>query len=260
MSPHHPYHARHRGVDHLRLSRWMTMILLLSLLMAFAFQPTLVSAERPTKSTPIATAMPSANETAPVESLVDGSMRLVTESTGARAYWEAGFAGKGVDIAIIDSGIAPVDGLSAPGKVIFGPDLSFESQDEATRYLDTNGHGTHLAGIVAGRDAAASGDYSADVSNFLGMAPDARVISLKVADSHGRNDVSQVIAAIDWVVQHKNDAGLNIRVLLIAYGTDSQAGWQHDPLVFAAEQAWQQVFSWSSPRATTDRPPSRLRL
>ena len=168
----------------------------------------------------------------------DAPLKLVTESTGARAYWKAGFTGKGVDIAIIDSGVAPVNGLSAPGKVILGPDFSFESQDPATRYLDTNGHGTHLAGIMAGRADDAKNNYFSDTKSFLGMAPDARIVSVKVADSFGRTDVSQVIAAIDWVVQHKNDNGMNIRVLLLAYGTDSTAPWNHDPLVQAAETAW----------------------
>ena len=178
--------------------------------------------------------------TPPPPQAADASMQLVTEGTGARAYWKAGFTGKGVDIAIIDSGVAPVEGLSAPGKVILGPDLSFESQDPSTRYIDTNGHGSHLAAIIAGRDSTATGDYANDKTSFLGMAPDARLVSLKVADARGNTDVSQVIAAINWVVQHKNDNGLNIRVLTIAFGTDSAAGWQHDPLVFAAEQAWKQ--------------------
>ena len=169
-----------------------------------------------------------------------GAMGLVTQSTGARAYWAAGYTGRGVDVAIIDSGIAPVNGLTAPGKVILGPDLSFESQDPSTRYLDTNGHGTHLAGIIAGRDDAATSNYANDTTNFLGMAPDARIVSIKVADFQGHTDVSQMIAAIDWVVQHKNDNGMNIRVLNIAFGTDSTSGWLHDPLVFAAEQAWKQ--------------------
>lgn len=190
----------------------------------------------PTKSnTTTASPTTTSKSTAPVDG---GSMALVTEATGARAYWNAGFTGKGIDIAIIDSGLAPVEGLSTPGKVILGPDLSFESQDESTRYLDTNGHGTHLAGIMAGRDAAASGNYASDVSNFLGMAPDARVLSVKVADAQGHTDVSQVIAAIDWVVQHKNDNGMNVRVLLLAFGTNSTSAWWHDPLVQAAEVAW----------------------
>ncbi len=169
----------------------------------------------------------------------DAAMALVTESTGARAFWRAGYTGKGVDIAIIDSGVAQIDGLSSPGKVRLGPDLSFESQDLQTRNLDTNGHGTHLAGIMVGRADASSGNYSTDTRNFLGMAPDARLLSVKVADSHGRSDISQVIAAVNWVVQHKNDDGMNVRVLLLAFSTDSATPWQRDPLIQALEVAWQ---------------------
>ena len=67
--------------------------------------------------------------------------------------------------------------------------------------------------------------------------PTRRIINVKVGDSEGATDVSQVIAAIDWVVQHRNDAGLNIRVLNISYGTDSTQPYDVDPLAFAAEQA-----------------------
>ena len=167
-----------------------------------------------------------------------GSMLSVTKMTGAQAYWKAGYTGKDVDVAVIDTGVAPVDGLTAPGKVINGPDLSFDSQDESRRYVDLHGHGTHMAGIIAGRASAADRSaYAGDTTNFLGMAPDARIVSVKVGDSEGAADVSQVIAAIDWVVQHRNDPGLNIRVLNIAYGTDTAQPYDVDPLAFAAEQA-----------------------
>ena len=167
-----------------------------------------------------------------------GTMANVAKLTGAVDYWSKGFTGKGIDIALIDTGVAPVDGLTAPGKVINGPDLSFDSQSDATRYLDGYGHGTHLAGIMAGRaDAAVAGAYGNDKTSFLGMAPDARVVNVKVGDAEGAVDISQVIAAVDWVVQHRHDAGLNIRVLTIAYGTDSTQPYTIDPLAFAVEQA-----------------------
>ena len=70
------------------------------------------------------------------------------------------------------------------------------------------------------------------------MAPDARLVNVKVADSTGATDVSQVIAGIDWVVQHRHDNGLNIRVLNLSFGTDSAQGYRDDPLAFAAEVAW----------------------
>jgi serine protease AprX len=135
--------------------------------------------------------------------------------------------GKGVTVALIDSGVAPVDALDDEGKVVNGPDLSFESQSDETRYLDTFGHGTHMAGIIAGKD-----------SGFTGVAPDARLLSLKVATADGATDVSQVIAALDWVVQHRRDEGMNVRVLNLSFGTDSVQPYTLDPLAHAAEVAW----------------------
>ena len=164
---------------------------------------------------------------------------VAQEVTGAAEYWDAGFRGQGVGVALIDSGVAPVNGLTTAGKVLHGPDLSFDSQHDAFRDVDTYGHGTHLAGIIAGRDDAAPEAVQKGVEDhFVGMAPSARVISLKVADSHGNTDVSQVLAAIDWVVQHRNDPGMNIRVLNLSFGTDATQDYRTDPLTHAVEAAW----------------------
>ncbi len=150
--------------------------------------------------------------------------------------WDAGATGQGVDVAVIDSGVTPVAGLDS-GQVVNGPDLSFESQFNNTRYLDTYGHGTFMAGLIVGHDPGVVGS-SSDESSYQGVAPGARVVSVKVADSNGRTDVSQVIAAIDWVVQHADDPGFNIRVLSLSFGTDSLQRYTVDPLAYAAEVAW----------------------
>ena len=95
-----------------------------------------------------------------------------------------------------------------------------------------------MSSIIAGRDSATTGTGSGDSSNFVGMAPDARIVSIKVADAKGQTDVSQAIAAIDWVVQNRNKNGLNIRVLNMSFGTDGVQDYVLDPLAYAAEQAW----------------------
>jgi serine protease AprX len=119
------------------------------------------------------------------------SMQSVTAMTGAQAWWNAG-----------------LDGLD---KVVNGPDLSFESQNPALAYLDTNGHGTFMAGLIAGRDATATKPYaSAPATSYRGIAPDARIVTLKVGVADGGVDVTQVIAAINWVVQHKTDTSPSI--------------------------------------------------
>ena len=162
---------------------------------------------------------------------------IANQVTGAAAMWQAGHTGKGVDVAVIDSGTVPVDGFTAPGKLVHGPDFSFEAGTPAEN-LDSYGHGTHMAGIIAGRDDAATGAPAGDSSNFIGMAPDARIVSIKIADAHGRTDVSQAIAAIDWAAQNRSKNGLNIRVLNMSFGTDGVQDYLLDPLAFAAEQAW----------------------
>jgi len=169
-----------------------------------------------------------------------GSMLNTELRVGARTEWRAGYTGKGVDIALIDSGVAPVNGLTAPGKIINGPDFSLEAPAANLRYIDTYGHGTHMAGIIAGRDntTAATPTYATDSTDFLGMAPDARIVNIKVADAHGNTDVSQVLAAIDWVVRHRDEHGMHIRVLNLSFGTDSTTPYAADPLALATEIAW----------------------
>jgi len=167
------------------------------------------------------------------------SLYEVARYMRADDMWDAGYTGSGVDIALIDSGVVPVNGLTARGKVFNGPDLSFESQYDSLRYLDTFGHGAHMAGIMAGRDDEAIKTLSNEAErSFVGIAPDARIVSIKVADAQGVTDVSQVIAAIDWVVQHRRDGDLDIRVLNLSFGTNSTQSYVLDPLAYAVERAW----------------------
>ena len=145
-----------------------------------------------------------------------GSWLKVAKNTKLLEMWQHGFTGQGVDVALIDSGVAPVDGLAM--QVINGPDLSFDSQAENLTDVDTYGHGTHLAGLIAGRDSSiAPGKEDEDVDKrFVGAAPGARIVSLKVAASDG----------------------LNIRVLNLSFGTDGTQSYLEDPLAYAVEVAW----------------------
>ncbi len=166
-----------------------------------------------------------------------GSLYSIARIIGADASWNAGYTGAGVDVAVIDTGISPVSGLTS-GNVVNGPDLSFDSQSPALTNLDALGHGTHMASIIAGRDAAGAPSSYADPTRFAGIAPDARLVSVKVGASDGAVDVSQVIAAVTWVTEHAHTDGLNIRVLSLSYGTDATTWKSDDPLAYAVEQAW----------------------
>ena len=152
----------------------------------------------------------------------------VAKTIGATSSAAAGLTGKGVGIALIDTGLVPVPGLPAT-QIVNGPDLSFESQATNLRYLDTYGHGTHLAGIIVGNESS---------TGLKGIAPGAKLTSIKVGTANGAADVSQVIAALDWTVQHRNDDAKNpIRIVCLAYGTDANANAVNDPLFLAVENA-----------------------
>jgi serine protease AprX len=167
------------------------------------------------------------------------SMASTTDYSGATAWWRAGYTGAGVDVVLIDTGVAPVEGLNGTNKVVYGPDLSVESQAPNLTGLDTYGHGTFMAGLIAGHEGTLQAPYDqAPASAYRGMAPDARIVSIKVGTADGGTDVSQVIAAIDWVVQHAQDPGFNMRIINLSYGTNSTQSYVLDPLAYAAEVAW----------------------
>src|SRR4051812_2419570 len=157
-------------------------------------------------------------------------MASVAQVVGAPAAWQAGGTGQGIDVALIDTGVTPVQGLDGDGKLVYGPDLSFDSQNPSTAHVDGYGHGTAMAGIIAGNDGTTGG--------YTGVAPGARIVSVKGASATGAADVSQMIAGIDWGVQHAHDPGMNIRVLNLSLGTNATQSYQLDPLAHAAEVAW----------------------
>jgi len=182
-----------------------------------------------------------------VQSADPGSLYTIENAIGARRVWQQKdsqnrqVTGQGVTVALLDSGTAAVSGLDRAGKLTYGPDLSIEGNGELTDQ-DTFGHGTHLAGIIAGRDSAVLTGRtigSLSPSTQLGVAPDANLLSLKLATTDGSTDVSQVIAALNWVTEHQTaQDGSKVRVVNLSFGTDSVQPYQVDPLVAAAENAW----------------------
>ena len=167
-----------------------------------------------------------------------GSPSGVANDIGSTTYWNAGFTGQNIGVALIDSGVAPVNGLATPGKVIYGPDFTPTGYFTEVRGLDTFGHGTFMAGLIAGKDNGLTAPYNLQSSSFLGTAPDAHIVSVKVADAQGATTQSAIIAAIGWVVSHRNDSGLNMRVLNLSLGVRTGVAYTNDPLAAAAEAAW----------------------
>ena len=162
------------------------------------------------------------------DALVDrspGSMSSVVDQIGARELWDAGITGTGVNVAIIDTGIAPVPALTTPGKVVAAVDFSSERNDPARAGRDGFGHGTQLAGIIAGRDAG-----------FLGVAPGAGIVSVKVAGRDGAVSPAKMVAAVDWVIA--NADVLDIDVLTVAFDSGAGTSAASDPLAAALDRAW----------------------
>jgi serine protease AprX len=161
-----------------------------------------------------------ATATTPGTSLDD-----VRAAIGAK---QSGATGAGVDVAVIDTGMVPVAALAAQGKVVQGPDFSDQARNPRLAHLDTFGHGTHVAGIIAGSDEG---------SGFRGVAPGARLINLKAAGADGSTNLAAIVAAVGWTVAHRDDDGLHIRVLNLSFGTPPTR-YQKDLLAYALEQAW----------------------
>jgi len=131
--------------------------------------------------------------------------------------------GEGVDVAVIDSGIVPVDGLDG-ARVQLGPDFSAEG----TGGLDTFGHGTHIAGIVGASDS----------TGFQGIAPGAGIYSIKAANRDGSTSMIAILRAIDDVVANAHTDGRNIRVMNLSFSADAMSSYRNDPLAAAVEVAW----------------------
>jgi serine protease AprX len=152
---------------------------------------------------------------------------LLADVVSADELWRAGIDGRGVDVAVIDSGVTPVAGLA--GDVVYGPDFSDEALIPNLANLDGLGHGTHMAGIITGQDGA---------SGSTGIAPRSRIVSLKVASHDGHTTVESVIRALDWVVAQKKSKVYNIRVVNLSFGVDGITEYVGDPLSIAVEEAW----------------------
>jgi serine protease AprX len=147
--------------------------------------------------------------------------------------WAAGKTGSGVTVALLDTGIADVPDLA--GRVlsvtddVTGKVTACENLSGEAGCGDSYGHGTFIAGLIAGNGAASNGAYT-------GVAPGANLVSIKVAGRDGSSDVSNVIAGIQWAVSFRDRYG--IKVLNLSLGTDSTQTYRTDPLNYAVEKAW----------------------
>jgi serine protease AprX len=165
-----------------------------------------------------------------LDRLAVGSLERTGPTIGATSVrQELGLDGSGVGVAVIDSGItAWHDDLSGTVLLSQRVDRFVDFVGGTTTPSDQYGHGTHVAGIIAGNGFDSGGARS-------GIAPAARLVVLKVLDGSGRGRISDVIAAFDYTVAHK--AELNIRVVNLSVATGVYESYNSDPLTLAAKRA-----------------------
>jgi serine protease AprX len=147
--------------------------------------------------------------------------------------WKAGVTGRGVTVALVDTGVhASSPDLQGPlgSRVVHCEDFSGERTTNA-HCKDTFGHGTFMAGLIAGNGSASNGRH-------VGTGPQANIVSVKVAGFDGSTDVAHVLAGIQWVVAHEDVYG--IRVLNLSLGSDSAQDYRLSPLNLAVQRAWQE--------------------
>ncbi len=145
-----------------------------------------------------------------------------------------GYTGSGIGVAVIDSGITSWhDDL----KTTYYNSTTYPyGNQRVTKFVDfvngqslpydDNGHGSHVAGIIAGNGDDSNGDKS-------GIAPKAKIIALKVLDANGVGNISNIIAALNWVVAHHQE--YNIRVVNMSVGARIHESYWTDPLTLAAK-------------------------
>ncbi|MFQ5878527.1 MAG: S8 family serine peptidase, partial [Acidobacteriota bacterium] len=167
----------------------------------------------------------------PVRAHLDVAIRAVRAD--AASVETTGLDGSGVGVAVIDSGVqGHPDLLRRRGEPQI---VEVEIVGSERGLADYYGHGTHVAGIIAGSGEASSDRFS--FRTFRGAAPGARLVSLRALAPDGSGYTSDVIAAIDWVVLNKDAYG--IRVLNLSLGHPVYESYTTDPLCRAVRGAWE---------------------
>ena len=157
---------------------------------------------------------------------VKANLEFANPTVGAQTARSYGWTGAGVGVAVLDSGVNPHADFG--NRIVYSQ--SFVPGDASTG--DKFGHGTHVAGIIAGDgSSSATGKYT-----FRGVAPQANIINLRVLDGIGRGYDSDIIAAIDRAIALRNT--YNIRVLNLSFGRPVRVSHMEDPLCWAVERAW----------------------
>ena len=159
----------------------------------------------------------------PASSTPRAPAAVFPQQTEADKLWAQGDTGRGVNVALLDTGIQALPDFS--GRLVDGVDLS----GEGNPFQDNYGHGTFVAGLIAGNGTSSGGQY-------MGEAPGAGLVSVKVAGASGNTTMAEVIEGIEWTVDHRSTD--SIKVLNLSLGYRPVESTAVDPLDQAVEKAW----------------------
>lgn len=150
---------------------------------------------------------------------ITAQMNRVGEIIESHWAHEHGYLGKGVGVAIVDTGVAlHKDFVEGGNRVTAFVDFINHRQEP----YDDNGHGTHVAGIIGGNGYSSKGKYK-------GVAPECNLIGVKVLDHRGDGNISDVLAGLQWVMDNRKR--YNIRIVNISVGTSSKDNLDENSLL-----------------------------
>lgn len=182
---------------------------------------------RVTSSSGYDTSIDSLTISAEADSTIDGSkqVNVYNQVIGAPLVWNTTkkLQGKGIRVAVVDSGIAKTVELKKRVKVNINFNSSFH--DSSDRY----GHGTYVAGIIAGNGTQSNGKY-------IGVAPKTDLLNIRISDDYGMMYESDVIASLQWIYENKEK--FNIRVVNLSLNSSVAQSYHTSPLCAAVEILW----------------------
>ncbi|QNK89842.1 S8 family peptidase [Sporosarcina sp. resist] len=147
-------------------------------------------------------------------------------SIGARHFWNQGYTGKGVVVAILDTG-CNYHNLDLKDRIIGGYNFTKDFDGDINRFEDLNGHGTHVAGTIA----ASLNGYG-----IVGVAPDVSLLILKVLDYRGSGTVDSLVKAIDYAMNWTGPNNKRVNILSLSLGLSSSKENLHNAIKHAVSK------------------------
>ena len=144
------------------------------------------------------------------------------QTVKAKQVLQSGITGSGVTVAVLDSGVASDPDLA--NRILASVNFA-----DPRRADDPGGHGTHIAGIIAGNGSRSAGEFG-------GIAPQASIVDVRVLGASGSGRISSVVRGIEWVLAHRSV--YNIRVINLSFGAPAPVSYRADPFSAAVEIAW----------------------